>query len=125
VVDSQPLEVREDACQALEQVTNRLAILDIASHPLQDPLMPAQPTPSPAWKQLAWVLLLLVGLGFLDLSKGVLTNLLSDYLGVERLPAGITGLILLILGPVVLFMLAILLQKREPIQDTQRGQTTR
>ena len=76
-------EVREAACQALENVANRLSILDVASHPLQDPFMPARLTSSPAWRKFTWGLPLLVGFGFLDLLKGVLTNLLSDYLGVE------------------------------------------
>jgi HEAT repeat protein len=118
-------EVREAACQALEQVSDRLVILDIASHPLQDPFMPAQPTRSAAWKQFAWIMLLFMGLGFLDLLKGVLTNLLSDYLGIEWLPSGIAGLILLILGPVSFYILYLLLQNREASQDTQKGQTTR
>jgi HEAT repeats len=117
--------VREAACQALEQVANRLTILDVASHSLQDPLMAARPTPPPAWKQFTWVLILLVGLGFLDLLKGVLTNLLSDYLGVEWLPKGSAGLILLILGPVGFYILYLLLQNREASLDTQKGQTTR
>ena len=117
--------VRKAACQALEQVANRLAILDIASHPLQDPLMPARLTPSPAWKQFAWVMLPFMGLGFLDLLKGVLTNLLSDYLGVEWLPAGISGLMLLILGPVGFYILYLLLQNREASHATRKGQTTR
>jgi hypothetical protein len=118
-------EVREAACQALEQVANRLAILDVASHSLRDPLMLARPTPSPAWKQFAWVMLLFVGLGLLDLLKGVLTNLLSDYLGIEWLPAGIVGLVLLILGPVAFCILYLLLQNREASQATQKSQTTR
>ena len=118
-------EVREAACQALENVANRLSILDVASHPLQDPFMPARLTSSPAWKKFAWGLPLLVGLGFLDLLKGVLTNLLSDYLGVEWLPKGIAGLVLLILGPVGFYILYLLLQNGEASQDTQKGQMTR
>jgi hypothetical protein len=66
-----------------------------------------------------------MGLGFLDLLRGVLTNLLSEYLGIEWLPAGIAGLLLLILGPVGFFILYLLLQNREASQDIQRRQTTR
>ena len=87
--------------------------------------MLARPTPSPGWKQFACITLLFMGLGFLDLLKGVLTNLLSDYLGIEWLPAGIAGFILLILGPVGFCILYLLLQNREASQDTQKGQTTR
>jgi hypothetical protein len=112
---------REAAYETLEQVGNRLAVLNIASHPLQDPLMSAWPTPSPGWKQFAWITLLFMGLGFLDLLKGVLTNLLSDYLGIEWLPAGIAGFILLILGPVGFCILYRLLQNREASQNTQKG----
>ena len=61
-----------------------------------------------------------MGLGFLDLLKGFLTNLLSDYLGVEWLPAGIAGLILLILGPVGFYIFYLLLQNREASQDTPK-----
>jgi hypothetical protein len=118
-------EVRDAAYQALEQVANRLPILDIASHPIQDLLMPVPITYSPRWKQFAWVTLLFMGLGFLDLLRGVLTNLLSEYLGIEWLPAGIAGLLLLILGPVGFFILYLLLQNREASQDIQRRQTTR
>jgi HEAT repeats len=118
-------EVRDAACQVLEQVANRLAVLEVSSQPIQDPFLPAEPHPGRAWKQFAWILLLFVGAGLLDLAKGVLTNLLSDYLGVEWLPAGIAGLILLILGPVGFYILYLLLQNREARQATQTGQTTR
>jgi len=104
-------DVRKAASWALEKVANRLAILDIASHPLRDPFMPAQSATRPRWKRVIWAMPPLAILGLLDLFKGVLTNLLSDRLQWGRLPAGTAGLLLLILGSLVLFCTSQLVTK--------------
>jgi hypothetical protein len=104
--------VREDAYEALEQIANRIAVLEVASTPIGDPFALVQTARRPWWKQFVWAMPPLVILALLDFFRGVLINVFSDRLPLRWLPAGTAGLILLVFGAVILFIVFTRLQKR-------------
>jgi HEAT repeat protein len=112
------------ARQALEQAANRLPVIEITSHPVQDLFARSESSLHPRWKQAAWGLSLLLVLGLLDLFRGVFTNLLSELVDINGLPAGTVGL-LLVVGSLILFIIMSSLQKAETSQSQQKREGAR
>jgi len=92
----------------LENVVNRLAVLEASAHSVPDPLLPAPP--ALAWRRAARWLARAGGLALAALAFAVLSNLLADQLKVS-VPLTLRLLILLALGAVAVAMVEALFRQ--------------